>query len=96
MIVIQGDEMDFGNMLFGKSYTKDFKITNRSSEPIKITNLGKSCTCTEAWTTNDIIPPHKEGIIHVRVTPGSKGLFLRSFWFTAGSTHTIKLKGKVE
>lgn len=96
MIAIQGDEMDFGNMQFGKSYSKDFKITNKGSSPITITSLGKSCTCTEAWTDNKEIPAGKVGIIHVKVTPGSKGLFLRSFWFTAGSTHTIKLKGKVE
>jgi hypothetical protein len=95
MIIIQGEEMDFGDMEFGKSYTKDFRITNRGDKPLTITSLGKSCTCTEAWTDSTIVQPQKDGIIHVRVTPGSKGLFLRSFWFTAGATHTIKLKGKV-
>lgn len=95
MLVIQGEEMDFGNMEFGKSYTKDFKITNRSDKPILVTELGKSCTCTEAWMDNSVIPANGNGIIHVKITPGSKGLFLRSFWFKAGATHTIKVKGKV-
>lgn len=95
MISIQGTEIDFGEMQFGKSYNKDFKITNIDIKPVKITALGKSCTCTDAWIDSDTIPPKADGVIHVKVTPGSKGVFLRSFWFTAGATHTIKLKGKV-
>lgn len=97
MISIPGTEMDFGDMKFGKSYTQDFTITNNDDKPLLIKELGKSCTCTEAWMDSNLIPPKATGVVHVKVTPGSTGLFLRSFWFVAGNrgATTIKLKGKV-
>lgn len=95
MIAIQGTEMNFGDMQMGRSYNQDFVINNRGDKQIIISEIVKSCTCTEAWMDSPVIPPGKDGVIHVRVTPGSTGVFLRSFTFRAGSSHTIKLKGTV-
>lgn len=97
MISIPGTEMDFGDMKFGKSYTKEYVITNNDNEPVLINSLGKSCTCTNVRMDDLLIPAKGKGIIYVTVTPGSTGLFLRSFWFNAGKrgATTIKLKGKV-
>lgn len=97
MISIPATEMDFGDMKLGKSYTKDFIITNNDDKPLLIKELGKSCTCTLAWMDSNIIPAKGQGTVHVTVTPGSTGLFLRSFWFAAGNrgATTIRLKGKV-
>lgn len=97
MISIPGTEMDFGDMKYGKSYTKDFIITNNDNKPLLIKELGKSCTCTNVVMDNNLIPAKGKGTVRVTVTPGSTGLFLRSFWFVAGSrgATTIKLKGKV-
>ncbi len=96
MISLPGTEMDFGDMKYGKSYSKDYVITNNDDKEVVISQLGKSCTCTKVWMDSNVIPPRGKGIVHVTVTPGSTGLFLRSFWFSAGNrgATTIKLKGK--
>lgn len=95
MAIISDAEIDFGSMEFGKSYTRDYKIFNNGNTSIKITGLGKSCTCTKAWMDSDLIEAKSVGIVHVEVTPGSTGVFLRSFWFDVdgGQRTTIKLKG---
>lgn len=97
VVKVDGNEVNFGNIKFGQTYTRDYKVSNYTPHGIRIENLGKSCTCTNITALN---PEPKSGdtcIIKVDITPGSTGLFARSFWFDAGGQHYhVTVKAKVE
>lgn len=52
-----------------ESYQCLFRITNRSDQPIEISDIKTSCGCTTATWTNGEIPPGKIGIIRVEYHP---------------------------
>jgi hypothetical protein len=93
-----GVEINFGNIKFGKGHTKMYKVTNISDNPVKITGLGKSCTCTEVSCLSPQLPPGGYSFIDVKITPGSTGKFLRNFWFSIDNVgnYNVTLKASVE
>jgi hypothetical protein len=94
MILNLATKIDFGAMKFGQSYTKNYEIKNTSSSAITVTDLGRSCSCTEVSLDKTVIKPNESVYVKVTVTPGSTGLFSRSFWFKInGQSYTVSLSG---
>ena len=94
MILNLPTKIDFGSMKFGQSYTKDYEIKNTSSSVITVTDLGRSCSCTEVSMNKTVIQPNESTYIKVTVTPGSTGIFSRSFWFNLNKQrYTVTLSG---
>ena len=94
MILDIPTKIDFGSMKFGQSYTQDYVIKNTKDVDIVITNLGRSCSCTEVSLDKTLIHPNETATVKVTVKPGSTGLFSRSFWFNLNSQHyTVSLTG---
>lgn len=90
--------LDFGNISYGVTYTKLFPIKNTSDHPIKVSNLGQSCTCVQvSMSGNSTIGPGEQTNIKVMFTPGSTGVVQRSFWFRLNDvdSYTITVKGYV-
>ena len=87
-------KIDFGQMKFGNSYSRDYIIKNTTNQVISITDFGKSCSCTTASLKTNKLEPNESTTIHITVTPGSPGLFSRSIWFQLnGQKYTITLSG---
>lgn len=96
-VQVDGNEVNFGIIKFGQTYTRDYKVKNNTPHLIKVENLGKSCTCTAITALNPHVSPGDTCIVKVDITPGTTGLFSRSFWFDAGGKHyNIAVKAKVE
>lgn len=94
MILNLPTTIDFGQMSFGNSYSRSYIINNTTDSILEIKDLGRSCTCTEVSASKTLIKPKEQGIINVTVTPGSTGIFSRSFWFTLNNQrYTVTLTG---
>jgi len=94
MILNLPTKIDFGQMIFGNSYTRDYIINNTTNTGIEISNLHRSCSCTEVYLDKNILKPNESTTIKVTVKPGSTGIFSRSFWFNLnGQSYTITLTG---
>lgn len=87
--------ISFGEMSLGKSYSKEYVIVNHSDTPTTISNLGHSCSCvTTEVIKGGYVNPNEKAIIKVTATPGSTGMYSKSFWFDfAGKHYDISLKG---
>lgn len=95
MILNLPTKIDFGAIKFGQSYTKEYIIKNTHSSVIQITDIGRSCSCTEvSMNGKSILQPNESTSIKVTITPGSTGIFSRSFWFKInGQSYTVTLLG---
>ena len=56
---------DFGNIVQGDKAEHTFYFTNTGNEPLIITNVQVSCTCTTLKWPRDPIPPRGNGEINV-------------------------------
>ncbi len=53
------------------SVSMSTQLINDSSEPIRVTELRKSCTCTSVSLTSSTIPPHGRVTLHASFTLGN-------------------------
>jgi|688.fasta_scaffold00342_19 hypothetical protein len=94
MILNLPTKIDFGQMKFGSSYSRDYIIKNTTNQGINITDFSKSCSCVQASLKVSHLSPNESTTINVTVTPGSTGLFSRSMAFKInGQSYTVTLTG---
>ncbi|MDR0733182.1 MAG: DUF1573 domain-containing protein [Dysgonamonadaceae bacterium] len=90
---------DFGEISDkGGNVSFDFILTNRSNEPLLISNVKASCGCTTPSWTKTPIKPKKSGTITVSYNPnGQHGSFLKSItvYTNLGTPITLQISGKV-
>ena len=72
-------EYNFGTLEFGKTYNKDFTLSNDTNQTITITKvINGGCTCVVSKVIKTIVRPGDTSSLSVSITPGSKGIFRRS------------------
>lgn len=91
---------DFGTVKeSGGPITHEFRFTNTSSEPIKISEVRASCGCTTPAWTRDEVPPGGSGIIQAQYNPKNRpGPFNKSLTITGPSFEKplkLYIKGNV-
>jgi hypothetical protein len=94
----ESTEVDYGEIMQDSEPLRIFKFTNTGNEPLIITNAKGSCGCTVPSYPKDPILPGETGTIEVRYDTKRIGPFQKTVTLTtneATSTHTLKIKGKV-
>ncbi len=69
LIKLNEDIYDFGNTSVGDTAYHSFKLTNNSSEAIKILDIQPGCSCLVSKPTNNIILPSKSMKLLVGFSP---------------------------
>lgn len=70
---------NFGTLEFGRTYTKEFPITNETGkiiDIIKVYNGGCNCVTSSVPVTK--LVPGQATVLRTEVTPGSTGFFRRT------------------
>lgn len=76
--------------------TRTFVFYNTGNEPLVITNVKSSCSCTVPTWTKEPIPPGGRGEISAKYNTKKPGKFNRPITVnTNAGTHTIKIIGVV-
>lgn len=74
MKVEGGRFLDIGDVVVGTQVCHEFIIKNTGDEPLVITELGRSCNCTEVTINTNTIKPGGKAIMTVKVdTRGKTG-----------------------
>lgn len=73
IISFDRQEHDYGDIENGKTYTYEFKFTNKGEIPLVIFNVKTSCGCTVPEFSKEPISPGKQGFLKVNFTPNGKG-----------------------
>ena len=91
-------EVDYGTIEQGSDPLRTFKFTNNGDEPLIISKAKGSCGCTVPKYPQEPILPGETAEIEVRYDTNLIGPFQKTVTLTtnqAKSTHTLKIKGKV-
>ncbi len=70
-------KFDFGKIAQGRPVYHNFVVKNRSSDPIRISNVLASCGCTTPEWSQDPIAPGAETVIRVGYNSAAEGAFSR-------------------
>lgn len=78
-MIVDRTNIDISNMKYGTSANYNVVVKNNYDVPIKINNVQRSCTCTEATLEGKSeLNPGESSIIKIIFTPGSTGIVKRS------------------
>jgi hypothetical protein len=81
--MLETNNYHFGDVEFGKPYSKSFNITNRTGQVAEIVAVyNGGCTCVEASISKRVLNPNESTKMDVSILPGSMGYFKRSPSFT--------------
>ena len=89
---------DFGKIPQGKPVTYIFEVTNKSTAPLKISNVQASCGCTTPeWDRENAIPGGATAKITVGYNAQAEGPFSKpvTITYNDGLTKVINIKGEV-
>ena len=71
--------LDFGNLKWGGSITREFQFRNVSSRDVVVERVDADCGCTDAGVASNLIPAGQPGILKVTFSPnGFDGPVTRS------------------
>lgn len=91
-------EVDYGTIEQGSDPLRTFNFTNVGDEPLIISKAKGSCGCTVPKYPQEPILPGESAQIEVRYDTNRIGPFQKTVTLTtneSNSTHTLKIKGKV-
>ena len=99
-IVVDKKVHDFGTIKEADgNVSAVFKITNKTKEPIVLTDAKASCGCTTPKWTKEPIAPGKQGQIKATYNPANRpGAFNKTITVSSNgspSTLTLNIKGEV-
>ena len=60
---------DFGQVIYGDIETTKFTLTNNLSQPLNISRLSTSCSCTQAEIDQKALEPYQSTTINVSFNP---------------------------
>ena len=98
LLSLKETEFDFGKIPQGKPVTHIFEVTNKSTVPLKISNVHASCGCTTPeWEKEKVIAPGEKTNITVGYNAAAEGSFTKFITVTYNETQTkqITIKGEV-
>jgi hypothetical protein len=98
LLSLKETEFDFGKIPQGKPVTHVFEVTNKSTIPLKISNIHASCGCTTPeWEKDKVIAPGEKTNITVGYNAAAEGSFTKFITVTYNETQTkqITIKGEV-
>lgn len=86
-----GTSHDFGKILQNSPASYLFEFTNAGKEPVTITKVQPSCSCTAQDYTKESILPGKKGLIKIRYNARTAGMFNKTITVVTepGSETTI-------
>jgi hypothetical protein len=96
MIKAKNNDINLGDLKFGKPYNFDFVITNTGTEAYMISNISVGCSaCTTATLEKQTITVGESIKVHVEFVPGSRGINRKTITLTyediSGKTDTLSL-----
>jgi hypothetical protein len=88
---------DFGDIPQGVPATTVFTFTNTTATPIAITNVQKSCGCTEPTYSKEPVLPGKSSTISATYNAAAPNGFTKSLTVTTSENevYTLLIKGNV-
>lgn len=98
LLVVNKEVHDFGKIPQGKPVTYAFEVTNKSTAPLKISNVQASCGCTTPeWDRENPIPAGATAKITVGYNAQAEGPFTKpvTITYNDGVTKVINIKGEV-
>jgi hypothetical protein len=98
ILVVNKDVHDFGKIPQGKPVHYIFEVTNKSTSPLKISNVQASCGCTTPeWDKDAPIPAGSSAKITVGYNAQAEGPFSKpvTITYNDGLTKVINIKGEV-
>lgn len=86
-----GTSHDFGKILQNTPASYLFEFTNTEKEPVTISKVQPSCSCTAQDYTKEAILPGKTGLIKITYNARTAGMFNKTITVTTepGSENTI-------
>lgn len=97
-IAFEKMEHDFGNIAFGSDGTYIFSFTNKTKEPIVLTNVTASCGCTSPMWTREPIKPGEKGEVKVKYNTNAPGMFNKTVMVYSSAQPSpviLRIKGNV-
>lgn len=95
MLTVDKQEIDLGNLKYGKGYNFKYNLYNNSSNIININKIVKGCgSCTKAFIDKNIIKPNESAVINVEFTPGSTGINRKTIQVLYNSSDNLILSFK--
>jgi hypothetical protein len=96
MIKAKNNDINLGDLKFGKPYKFNFVITNTGTEVYFISNVSVGCSaCTFASLEKQTITPGENMNVNVEFVPGSRGINRKTITLTyediSGKTDTLSL-----
>lgn len=98
ILLVNTPQHDFGKIPQGKPVTYIFEVTNKSTLPLKISNVQASCGCTTPeWDREKPIPAGATAKITVGYNAQAEGPFSKpvTITYNDGLTKVINIKGEV-
>lgn len=98
LLTLKETEFDFGKIPQGKPVTHIFEVINKSSEPLKISDIHASCGCTTPeWEKDKVVAPGGQTKITVGYNAAAEGPFTKFITVTYNDTQSkqITIKGEV-
>ena len=98
LLTLKETEFDFGKIPQGKPVVHIFEVTNKSTTPLKITNINASCGCTTPeWEKDKVVAPGGNTKITVGYNAAAEGTFTKFITVTYNDTQSkqITIKGEV-
>lgn len=99
-IYLESDVVDYGIINKGAEGTRTFKVSNRGSQPLLLTNCSGSCGCTVPTCPREPILPGKSAEISVKYDTNRVGPISKSVSITsndpANPNKVVMVKGEVK
>ncbi|MBX7107199.1 MAG: DUF1573 domain-containing protein [Chitinophagales bacterium] len=88
---LSGTSHDFGRILQNTPASYIFEFSNTGKDPVTITRVQPSCSCTALDYTREEILPGKKGLIKISYNAHTAGMFNKTITVTTdpGSDNTI-------
>lgn len=68
-VVMTPETQDLGTVIFGDVAKTTFTLTNNTPQPLTITKISTSCSCTSATVDNKLLQPEESTTVNVSFDP---------------------------
>ncbi len=100
-VSLNPETKDLGTVIYGDIATTEFNLTNNTNQPLTITKLSTSCSCTQAQTDKDTLEPYESTSIKVSFNPAvhqddhDLGDITRTIFIETDNLNFAKLKATI-
>ena len=68
-VMLQPNSQDLGTVIYGDIATTTFTLTNNTPQPLNITKVSTSCSCTSATVEKESLEPYESTSVNVSFDP---------------------------